>query len=193
MNSQEYLTGINKTWKKDDKLKELLHCRFALMEEVGEIAGWYKKHICYGREKEGAIKTGLKEEFGDLLYYIYKTCEITGLTHFLKEIEEGALEFEQDVKSLKISELGLINVIAEMSNDATGATQLSIHTNEFAESLQSLFNSLTSLIIYEGWDLEEIKYSNLAKLDARHGNSFKQTQALPEDRDKDKENNALNG
>ncbi len=69
MNLEEYQAEINKTWKSNPGLGDYEHCLVGIMEEAGEIAGWYKKANYYGAGMTEEIGRGLKGELGDLLYY----------------------------------------------------------------------------------------------------------------------------
>jgi len=183
MNFKEYLKEVNKTWKDDDSAWELTHIRFAIVEEIGEIAGWYKKHFGYGRPKEGEIKTGLKEEFGDLLYYLTKAASYNGGFNVrLHEIDEDPDEtFANELREIK-----------EMTKTLPVILSSSLDSYEFEMSIEFLLKSLSKLINSEGWLIQDIITSNIKKLEIRHGNSFDNNQALPSNRNKEKENVAIN-
>ncbi len=186
MKYNDYLAGVNKTWKTADGLIEFTHCRLAILEEVGEISGWYKKHFGYGRPKEGKIKTGLKEEFGDLLYYLTKISELSRCESVL----EGRFEDDWDTGSVDGFEPAA--ALADLAGYSTTLIVHSFFSGEFVQALAGSFDILNLFIKYEGFDLEDIQLSNLRKLEVRHGDSFKDKQALPSDRNKDAENEALN-
>lgn len=190
MNLKEYQVAVNSTWKENDAPTDLLHCRYALIEEVGEIAGWYKKHYGYGLAKKDGIKTGLKEEFGDLLYYLVKTADITG-TNAMIELNFDKMAEIEDGEVIVESYQDIISVVAEMSKCAVAIVRYSQHNGKFLRALAELTDMLFYLILEEGWMLEDIQLSNLAKLKVRHGKAFDQTQALPANRDKSSENNVI--
>lgn len=60
---------------KDDKIFELEHCAKGLNTEAGEFDDALKKHIFYDKELD---ETNLKEELGDILWYIGTVCERMG-------------------------------------------------------------------------------------------------------------------
>lgn len=158
-----------------------------MLEEVGEISGWYKKHLGYGRPKEGKILTGLKEEFGDLMYYLVKLGEITDMLDILEP------RFEDTYELPTADNINYVACMAEMAHFANDLMLSSEHSVDFVEAYANMFDHLTLLMSVEGFDMEDIQFSNLAKLNVRHGEGFKDEQAIPQDRDKDAENEALNG
>lgn len=176
MTYQDYMAVANKTWKKDDGLKELEHCLVAILEESGEIAGWYKKALFYGVPKE-TIKPKLKGEFGDLLYYLCKLAEKTQLI----EIAESRLEDTWVMPSL--GEFNTLAALADLGQGAVDMLKLSHRNADFVEAYVTVLDTLTYMIREEGWDVTDIQYSNLAKLKKRHGEAFNQDQANPENRD----------
>jgi len=190
MTSKDYLQGVNKTWKKADGLVEQRHCHLALIEEVGEIAGWLKKVHGYGRPKDEKIKTELKGEFGDLLYYLFKTAEMSNnldsLVNTIKSTESSLRErmvFKADKE---------YSIVYLMASIAAEVATTSYDTIEYSDALCELAELLTMLVVANGYSIEDIMYSNLAKLASRHGSSFKDTTILEEGRDREEETRALN-
>ena len=176
MTLDDYLEGVNRTWKKDDGLAEVEHCNFSFIEETGEIAGWYKKLICYGADpKEIAPK--LKGEFGDLLYYLVKMGEISDC---MMRIES---RFEANFKMPDVHGCDILGVLGVMAECSMKISKYTFHSEEFMENYGKLFDHLLVLIVLEGHELEDVMYGNLAKLAVRHGEGFKMDQALPANRD----------
>ena len=97
------------------------------------------------------------------------------------DVVEATLE-EQDVDQLDI-----VSLVSSMSSCTTAVIQYSTHSTEFLSGLAGLAERLMCLMAYEGWSLEEIMLSNLAKLQARHGDKFNDDRALPSGRDIDSE------
>lgn len=60
-----------------DKVREL-HAILGLMTELGELADPLKRHIFYGAT--APLRTNVKEELGDLLWYIAVMCDVHGLS-----------------------------------------------------------------------------------------------------------------
>ena len=62
MNHEEYLKSCLKTFKEDDTMSQMDHCRWSIIEEIGEISGLYKKHFGYKRPKDERWTTLFIEE-----------------------------------------------------------------------------------------------------------------------------------
>ena len=70
MNTEEYTKNCLKTWSNiGDNIE---HCAYGLVTESAEIMDMLKKHKFYGRDFN---MINLKEEIGDLLYYIHILCD----------------------------------------------------------------------------------------------------------------------
>ena len=70
MNEKEYLEKCKRTWNSGDANIE--HCSYGLVTESAEIMDMLKKHKFYGRDFN---MVNLKEEIGDLLYYVHILCD----------------------------------------------------------------------------------------------------------------------
>ena len=62
----------------------LLHAAMGITTEAGEFVDPLKKHIFYGKELD---TENLKEELGDLLWYIGIACDTLGVT--VREVMEA--------------------------------------------------------------------------------------------------------
>ena len=86
MNSKQYISDATKTEStdfsamnsrlNDDGLKRLLHAGIGLSTEAGEFLDALKKHIFYGKDLD---RVNLKEEIGDLFWYIAIACDELGV------------------------------------------------------------------------------------------------------------------
>lgn len=54
---------------------DVVHMIFGMMTEVGELTDIFKKSIAYGKEVD---EVNVKEEIGDLMFYIASFCRING-------------------------------------------------------------------------------------------------------------------
>lgn len=70
MEELEYLEKCKRTWNSGDANIE--HCSYGLVTESAEIMDMLKKHKFYGRDFN---MVNLKEEIGDLLYYVHILCD----------------------------------------------------------------------------------------------------------------------
>jgi NTP pyrophosphatase (non-canonical NTP hydrolase) len=59
----------------DGKIMDDLHMVLGMQTESAEIADAYKKHIAYGNELD---LVNVKEELGDILWYIANMCNLHG-------------------------------------------------------------------------------------------------------------------
>ena len=73
MNTIEYTEKCKRTWNSGDANIE--HCAYGLVTESAEIMDMLKKHKFYGRDFN---MVNLKEEIGDLLYYVHILCDEIG-------------------------------------------------------------------------------------------------------------------
>jgi NTP pyrophosphatase (non-canonical NTP hydrolase) len=187
MKHYEYLAGVNKTWKQDDGLKELIHCQLAIIEEIGEIFGWYKKHFGYGKEKDTKWKAELIGELGDLLYYLTKVADIS-------EADVEMYYEEPFVKTVEFNDpaFGIIQpMLTRMMDNALIISRYYPTSPEFQEAVHELFEDLHILICAESFEFEDVQLKNLAKLQARHGEKFNTGSIMEEGRDRDVESKVL--
>jgi NTP pyrophosphatase (non-canonical NTP hydrolase) len=80
MNTNEYIKSVMRTngpaiGLPEDKFR-LMHCALGLVTEAGELADVVKKHLCYGKPLQSEQVINIKEEMGDLLWYIANLCDL---------------------------------------------------------------------------------------------------------------------
>jgi len=86
MNSKEYIQNAIRTESTNfsamndclnvDGTKRLLHAGIGLSTEAGEFLDALKKHIFYGKKLD---RINLKEEMGDLFWYLAIACDELGV------------------------------------------------------------------------------------------------------------------
>ena len=86
MNSKDYIKNAIRTESTDftamderlgqDGTKRLLHAGIGMATEAGEFLDSLKKHIFYGKELD---RVNLKEEMGDLFWYLAIACDELGV------------------------------------------------------------------------------------------------------------------
>ncbi len=85
-----YQSESRKTWNLIHTDHPIVYPTLGLANEVGEVAGKIKKIF---RDKEGKIseedRQALKQELGDVLWYLTQICTELGLT--LEEVAEANL------------------------------------------------------------------------------------------------------
>ena len=62
MKFNEFVASTGGTWNAQDEVKDLDHALLGLVDEVGELASAFKKHVGYVKELD---VTNVKEEIGD--------------------------------------------------------------------------------------------------------------------------------
>lgn len=181
---KEYLVEVDKTWQKGQlRAQEEIHCKLSLVEEVGEIIGVYKKHFGYGKEKSGDWKAKLKEECGDLLYYITKTASLF------------------KIPILDFHNCSIIESV-DMDNGTTASTvfySMVMKANHFLikdegkfEVINGLLTDLCIILHSEEILLEDVQTSNIEKLQkVRHKHGFNDKAIMDEGRDKKAESKAM--
>ena len=154
---QTYLECVNRTWKHDTEEKENAHLNWALIEEMGEFAGWMKKIEGYGKERDIAINHEILAELGDLMYYlvkrISKVVKDDPTVSFMSEDDDYFNNGVEESTSLDIAKTYLQRML------------------EY--SLQGMLFCLQVLIVKQGFTLQEVLRANVAKLKARHGDKFR--------------------
>jgi len=91
MNLKEYSIYAMKTLTpRDYQIEHDIHMLMGMSTEVGELTDVYKKHLFYNKKLD---VTNIKEEIGDLMWYVVNFCSIHG--YDLETI------LEQNVQKLK--------------------------------------------------------------------------------------------
>lgn len=185
MRHSEYEAGCLKTFKEDDLLSQIDHCKFSIIEEIGEISGWYKKHFGYKKPKDDNWKANIKGEFGDLMYYLTVASKLFNC--------DGIVPYLDGVHTKKDSDDSELYLITQMLENANKIALSSIHNPYLDSLICNILVDLRVLINREGFTLFEVMEANLAKLSVRHGDSFNESTTTEEGRDRDSETEALIG
>lgn len=114
MTPKEYVENVLKTESMNHKAitlrllpietQRLLHGAMGVVTESGELMDALKKHIYYGAELD---KTNVKEEIGDLLWYVGILCDTLGLT--FEEVFETNIAKLKARYGDKFNETGALN------------------------------------------------------------------------------------
>lgn len=87
MTPLEYITACHRTLEQKQILlndtitvdkSALLHASMGLVTEAGEFQDQLKKHLMYGKPLD---VVNLKEELGDLLWYVSVACRVLDVTY----------------------------------------------------------------------------------------------------------------
>lgn len=87
MNPTNFITSTSRTDGDNEHYRDVsmraamcsrgLHYALGLVTEAGEVADAYKKHVAYGSNLD---VTNIKEELGDLLWYVGRFMDLYGWT-----------------------------------------------------------------------------------------------------------------
>lgn len=91
MTIEEFQKLASRTFNSKDLDVDIMHVTLGMVTESAEIADAIKKHIAYGREID---VVNIKEELGDLLWYISMAMDIFGF--------EPSDVFKTNIEKLKI-------------------------------------------------------------------------------------------
>lgn len=87
MNASDYLILSGRTDNPKDFNTQMLHGILGVTSEAGELSDHLKRHIFYGTPFD---KGNVKEECGDLLWYIALICRACGFT--LEEVMQSNVD-----------------------------------------------------------------------------------------------------
>jgi len=76
MTTDEFNRGAGATAKRVDFSYDLMHSALGVASEAGEFTTSVKEHLIYGKPLD---KENLKEELGDLLWFINLACDVLNL------------------------------------------------------------------------------------------------------------------
>lgn len=147
MTFEEYTQGCLKTWTPGMEKERVA---LALLEEIGEVAGKYKKFY-RGDFGEDVLREGVLKELGDVLFYCAIGCSKAGVT-------VGNLEVNSNYDILS----GLYDCSKRF---ADVIHSVGFNDDEsFSESMVDMTLSMCMLIKACGFTVEEVMKANLAKL-----------------------------
>ena len=157
MNFSEYLGQAKRTMRLEwPEIRQLKNIKLGIMGESGEVADILKKHWFHGHDLN---RGHLKEELGDLLFYI--AWLFVNDTEFLKSIDyeiqdwKVPTEMADDYEIIETLELMQKRVIGELKTD------------------QGILLDILCLIEYLEFTFEEVATYNIEKLKKRYkGDGF---------------------
>lgn len=165
-------------WKQDTLEAEIEHVRLALLEEAGELCGWYKKIMSYKQDKV-LYENNILEELGDILFYLTKCGE-------LNEISMKKVLFEEmpQLEGAKQSETTLLNNLSSLTAGINTLLNYKFKSAQAKEAVVNLSIALYHLATREGYTIQQVAEANKAKLSFRHKEKFADKE---EDRDREGE------
>jgi NTP pyrophosphatase (non-canonical NTP hydrolase) len=195
MNYVQFLETCKSRFHYQNKEKDLAHCSFGIMEESGELSGYYKKHIGYGHDLDKSEVIG---EIGDFMWYLTMLTEIIGIPDH-KDFKQISQEFNKritikHVPNPKHKPDGAQHVFRLYLS--TASLMGLMEQNKWEESIQMIYNILIicNMLSQEvGVTLPEVLRRNDEKLEARHGKKFNPKATHEKNRNREKEKEALKG
>lgn len=172
MNFQEYIKFAVRTESKINpytgvafsKQQRVFHAAMGLVTESGELIDAYKKHIYYGKDLD---RVNIKEEIGDICWYLALAHDVWGIS-----------EPKAYPKGETTGTLAQITLMVQSSAVCIGFTE---EKRIFEEQLADILGAIVVICKTEGFDLEEILDTNIAKLKARYPDKFDAEKALNRD------------
>jgi len=173
MDSKEYKELSNKTMSDVfhlDKFElRLLHGAIGICTEVGELLE------AMNRKEVDAVN--LAEEIGDILWYLaiferefdFELSIITADRYFERILY---INFHDTVEKLAMQSSQLLDFYKKKAFYAR-----LINNDTIEEKCQEIFNTVYFMITGLGFNLDDIKTNNIAKLQQRFGDKFCETKA----------------
>lgn len=188
MNYETYIEKTRETFNYQDELTDLKHVLLGIIDEVGELAKVVKRKVGYGKTID---ITNVKEEMGDLSYYIAQLLDQMKFSPMLKD------RIYADVKAITkttypsgsdpsmfdhIRHLSCyaFNVLTSMENKSDNAvTQIIIQNSLY------MIQVMNRIAHSCGTTYPKILEANIAKLKKR-----KEANAIKEEENRDREEEA---
>jgi NTP pyrophosphatase (non-canonical NTP hydrolase) len=187
MKYSEYVKATRRTWnEKEDVLDNINHATLGLFDEAGELAKQYKSNLAYDTPLD---VTNVKEELGDLMYFIARLTEELkfknkdSLQEKLQKIITDKPEYEG-----KPSQLDMVFSIATRA----GGVYAGLVTNDGPAIVRSIMDLMFNIKIFSvilDTDLSKIMEANIEKLKKRFPEKFETEEAL--NRDVESESEAI--
>lgn len=191
MNFKDYCESTTRTFNYQTDSIDLTHCVFGMVEEVGEIAGKFKKIIGYGHK---ISKTGILEEVGDFMFYFCMLFNLLGV----EKIDEEEMSGKDIVARFN----GLISSIQR----PTIVTKGELHSIALSKVVSALISHIeegnsnyiiatmeNTIIIVNllcgslGKTMSKVLESNVDKLKVRYPDKFNIKGTHEEGRDREEE------
>lgn len=167
--------------KVESKELDTLHGGMGLLTEVGELYDAYKRHIFYRKDLD---MINLKEEIGDILWYLAISLDARGETQFPSfqtHISETLPEKVGDTFPGSIFLLGKILVYTSQITINETIRNTEEAEEGFMYACSNLLSFLYALASLNSFTLEEAAYLNVVKLSKRYPEGFTEFHALNRD------------
>lgn len=164
------LTAV--TWNFQTKELDIDHCLLGISSELGEIESAIKKQVGYRNELD---LVNIKEEIGDLLFYIYRLSSIHNIELNWDQAKSYIVKIEDD--------FSIANLLANNNHirEHCLGTRFEVHSRyvfgmtSFSrrDGLMISLSSIQALMLYFGFDdIYEIMTINIRKLAVRFPDKY---------------------
>lgn len=160
----DYINFTSSTWnKKSDPRLNVQHAILGLIDECGEIAGWYKKVIGYDQKFQPNQQI---LEIGDYLFYLVRFCEDLGLFDDMRFVNQ----VENEINSLNVTVDRSLTYADHSMILVKNTFQMTDSFNKFDVKFY-VISTIATLRIHArlcGTNLPNVALANRKKLNERH-------------------------
>jgi len=176
MNKNQYQSSaINTMATIGSKKDDFYHMGRGVFTEVGELIDAFKKHHAYGKKLD---VVNVKEEVGDLLWYIANVHNLLGTKMYLPNLTRTYKE-----RDLVNAATRLYNVCNLYHSTSDSEPVVS----DFKDIIYELESVVVAFCKHFKFDIYKIMDSNIDKLKVRYPEKFSSERAVNRDLDKERE------
>lgn len=189
MKFEKFVESTGRTWNAQEGMLDLDHALLGLVDEVGELASAFKKHVGYGEEIDIA---NVKEEIGDCTYFLARLLEgakfdkAEDLYKSLDEVYDNELSEEDMKRVMSARHVDIAYGLTNMVNNVHGAL-VQGNGSELAQNVADMISTLSSTCVYFDTTLAECMEKNVEKLKVRYPEKFEANMAVNRDIDAERE------
>ena len=168
-----FYKDVLRTWHQDgDTLREIEHLYCGLLDEIGELASAYKKHVGYGKELD---LVNVKEELGDIFYFLilFTKYQEKGENNRNKMFTILITDKFYDKTPLKAATFFLLTEPFSQLNRDPG-------------NILILFILVCEIMYFYGLTFEEVTLANMEKREVRFPGGYTQDKATNRDLDSER-------
>ena len=156
------------------ELEHRVHAASGLITEIGELVDSYKRHWFY---KTPLNKVNVREEVGDILWYVALAFSLAGLEFHDEIAPLSAVEDDFPIQYV----IGKIVRYGVSLSNYTFIYPDDWNIDQVNYDLRNLLQYLTVFAKLNGFTLEEAAYGNIVKLSKRYPDGFSNFNATHRD------------
>lgn len=169
-----FYKDVLRTWHQDGNTKrELEHLCCGLLDEIGELASAYKKHIGYGKELD---LVNVKEELGDIFYFLVLATKYQDKGEAFKNKMFTILTTDKFCNKSPLEAITFFMLTESFS-------QLTNDNN----NILLLFIMITEVMYFYNFTFEEVTLTNMQKREIRYPGGYTQDKAINRNLDSERE------